>query len=45
MDVSKTIDHIQIKIKMPTHSQKSLASSKDWNKELIDMDVFFHIKN
>ena len=41
MGVSKTSDHIQIKIKMPTPSQEPPASSKTPNKNLKDMDVLW----
>ena len=37
--VSKTCDHIQIKIKMPNPSQEPPASSKGPNEDLKDMDV------
>ena len=39
MDVSKTSDHIHIKIKMPNSSQETPASSKASNQNLKDMDV------
>ena len=39
MDVSKTTDHFQIKIKMPKPSQEPPASFKAPNDDLIDMDV------
>ena len=39
MDVSKTSDHIQIKINIPNPSQKPQASSKATNQDLKDMDV------
>merc|ERR1712081_95935 len=35
----KTIDHIQINIRMPTPSQEPPASSKAPNEDLKDMDV------
>ena len=37
-------DHIQIKIKIPNTSQKSLASSKDPNQDSKDMDVLCTFK-
>ena len=40
MCVSKTIDHIQIKIKMPTPNQKPSAAFKAINQDLQDIDVF-----
>ena len=39
MSVSKTSDHIQIKITMPNSSQEPPASSKAPNEDLNDMDV------
>ena len=42
--VSKTIDHIQIKIKMPNPIQEPLASSKAPNDDLKDMDVLCTFK-
>ena len=44
--VSKTSDHIQIKIKMPNPSQEPPASSKVPNQDLEDIDVLciFKIK-
>ena len=39
MGISKTSDHIQIKIKMPNPSQEPPASSKTKNEEFRDMDV------
>ena len=39
MGVSKTIDPIQIKIKMPNPSQEPPASFKAPNEDLKDMDV------
>ena len=47
MGVSKTSDHIQIKIKMPNPSQKPPASSKAQNEYLKDMDILctFKIKS
>ena len=46
MGVSKTSDHIQIKIKMPKPSQEPRMSSKAQNEDLKDMDVLctFNIK-
>ena len=40
MNISKTSDHIQIKIMMPNPSQEPPASSKAPNLEVIDIDVF-----
>ena len=37
MDVSKTSDYIQIKIKVPNYSQELLASFKASNEDLKDM--------
>ena len=42
--VSKTNDHIMIKIKMPHPSQDSLASSKSKNQDLKHMDVLCTFK-
>ena len=39
MIVSKTSDHIQIKIKMPNVSQEPLSSFKAQNLDLEDMDI------
>ena len=39
MDVSKTSDHIQIKIKMQNPSQEPPAQNKAPNQDLKDMDV------
>ena len=39
MGVSKTGDHIQIKIKMPNSGQEHPASSKASNEDLKDMEV------
>ena len=39
MGVSKTSDHIQIKIKVPNHSQEPPASSKAPNEDLKDMEA------
>ena len=44
MGVSKTSDHIQIKIKMPNPSQEPPASSKTPNEDLKDMDVLCTFK-
>ena len=46
MVISKTRDHIQIKIKMPNPSQEPPLSSKAPNEDLINMDVIciFKIK-
>ena len=46
MDISKTSDHIQIRIKMPNSSQEPQASSKAPNKDLMDMNILgtFKIK-
>ena len=46
MGVSKTVDHIQIKIKMPNPSQELPVSSKAPNKDLKDIDILciFKIK-
>ena len=41
MGVSKTSDHMQIKIKMLNSSQEPPASSKGPNLDLQDMDVLF----
>ena len=38
MDISKTADHIKIKIRMPHSSQKPPVSSKAPNEDLKDMD-------
>ena len=42
--VSKSIDHIQIKIKIPNSIQKPPASSKAPNKVLKDMDILCTFK-
>ena len=39
MGVSKTSDHIQIKINMPNSSQEPPASSKVPNEDVKDLDV------
>ena len=44
MDVSKTTDHFQIKIKIPNPSQEPPASSKAPNEDLKDMYVLFTFK-
>ena len=44
MGVSKTSDHIQIKIKMSNCSEEPSASSKVPNQDLNDMDVLFTFK-
>ena len=44
MGVSKTSDHIKIKIKMLNPNQELLASSKAPNEDLKDMDVFCTFK-
>ena len=44
MGVSKTSDHIQIKIKIPNPSQEPTASSKAPNDDLKDMDVLCTFK-
>ena len=44
MGVSKTSDHIQIKIKMPNFSREPPASSKAPNEDLKDMDVLCTFK-
>ena len=44
MGASKTIDHIQIKIKMPNPSQQPPVSSKAPNEKLKDMDVLCTFK-
>ena len=44
MDVSKTIDHIHIKIQMPNPSQEPPASSKAPSKDLKDMDFLCTFK-
>ena len=41
MGVSKTSDHIKIKIKMPNPNQEPPASSKAPNEDLEDMDILF----
>ena len=44
MAVSKTSDHIQIKIKMPNPTQVHLVSSKAPNEDLKDIDVLCTLK-
>ena len=44
MGVSKTNDHIQIKIKMPNPSQEPPASSKAPNEDLKDIDDLCTLK-
>ena len=44
MGVPKTIDHIQINIRMPNPSQEPPASSKAPNEDLKDMDVLCTFK-
>ena len=44
MGVSKTSDHIQIKIKMPNPSQEAPASLKAPIEDLKDMDVLCTFK-
>ena len=44
MGISKTSDHIQIKIKLPAPTKESLASSKAPNEDLKDMDVLGNFK-
>ena len=44
MGISKTSDHIQIKIKMPNPSQKPPASSKPPNEDLKD-GCSLHLQN
>ena len=44
MGISKTSDHIQIKIKMRNPSQKPPVSSNTQNQDLKDMDVFCAFK-
>ena len=44
MGISKTSDHIQIKIKMPNPRQEPPASSKAQNEDLKDMDVLCTFK-
>ena len=44
MGVSKTSDHIQVKIKMPNPSQEPPASSKALIEDFKDMDVLCTLK-
>ena len=44
MGISKTRDHIQIKIKMPNPSQEPPVSYKAPNEDLKDMDVLCTFK-
>ena len=44
IDVSKTTDHIQIRIKMPASSQEPPESSKALNQDLKDPDVLCTFK-
>ena len=44
MGISKTSDHIKIKLKMPNLSQEPPASSKAPNQYLEDMDVLCTFK-
>ena len=44
MGVSKTSDHIQIKIQLPNPSQDPPASFKAQNQDLKDMDGFSAFK-
>ena len=44
VDVSKTGDHIQIKIKMSNPSQEPLTPTKALNQDLKDMDILCTIK-
>ena len=39
IDVSKTSDHIQVKIKIPHPSQEPIAPTKAPNQDLKDIDV------
>ena len=45
MGISKTSDHIQIKIKMPNLSQEPPASSKAYNQGLNDIDDLCTLKS
>ena len=45
MGVSKTSDHIKIKIKVPNPSQEPPESSKAPNEDLKDMDNLLHLQN
>ena len=44
MDISKSSDRIQLKIKMPNPSQEPAASSKATNEDLNGMDVLCTFK-
>ena len=44
MGISKTSDHIQIKIKMPNPTQEPQAHTKAQNPDLKDIDVLCHVK-
>ena len=44
MGISKASDHIKIKIKIPSTSQKTQASLKASNEDLKDMDVLCTFK-
>ena len=44
LGVSKTSDHIPIKIKMPNPSQEPPVSSKAPNEDLEDIDVLCNFK-
>ena len=44
MVVSKTSDHIKIKVKIPNPSQEPPASSKARDEDLKDMDVLYPFK-
>ena len=44
LGISKTDDHIRIKIKMPNISQEPPVSSKSPKKDLEDMDVLWTFK-
>ena len=44
MGISKTSDHIQIRIKMPNPSQEHPISSKALNQDLKDMDFLCMFK-
>ena len=44
MGVSKTSDHIKIKIKMPNPSQEPPASSKAPNEDLKDINILCTFK-
>ena len=45
MGISKTIDYIKIKMKMPNLKQEPPAASKAPNEDLRDMDVLCTFKN